>query len=177
MIYPVSEDSVLLLRSALKEVKEDDVVLEVGTGSGFVAERIKDRCKYLVATDISPFSVKSAYKAGLRVVRADLVRCFKRKFSLVLFNPPYLELEEFEKRDEWIERALDGGKKGLDVIKRFLKELDDVLVDGGRCVLIHSSFNIPEIYDIVERNGFRSEILERKKVFFEELYAIKISKR
>lgn len=173
-VYPVAEDTELLLEASLEEVKKDDLVLEVGTGSGFVAKEISKKCKKVVATDINPLAARKAKEFGLEVVIADLLKCFKRKFSLILFNPPYLELEESEKRGDWLERAVDGGKRGLEVIKRFLSELDGAMTEVGRAILVHSSLNVPEVYEFVEREGFTYEILKEKKLFFERLYAIKI---
>ncbi|MBO8182879.1 MAG: methyltransferase [Archaeoglobus sp.] len=173
-VYPVAEDTQLLLEASLEEVRSEDLVLEVGTGSGFVAKEISKRCRFLVASDINPHAAKKAREAGLNAVIADLLSCFRKKFSLILFNPPYLELEEFEREGDWLEKAIDGGKKGMEIIERFLAELDDALVENGRAILIHSSINLPEIYEAVWREGFKYEILREKKLFFEKLYAIKI---
>jgi release factor glutamine methyltransferase len=173
-IYPIAEDTELLLEASIEEVRKDDFVLEVGTGSGFVARELSKRCKGVVATDINPLAVRKAREIGLDVLIADLLGCFKRKFSLILFNPPYLELEESEKRDDWLEKAIDGGKGGLEVIERFISELDGAMVGDGRAILVHSSLNAPEVYEFVDREGFTFEILREKKLFFERLYAIKI---
>jgi release factor glutamine methyltransferase len=173
-VYPVAEDTELLLEASLGEVRKEDFVLEIGTGSGYVAKKISEKCRFVVASDINPFAVKKARELGLNVVRADLLGAFKRKFSLVLFNPPYLELEEFEKKGDWLEKAIDGGDKGLEIIRRFIGELDGVLMKEGRAILVHSSFNLPDIYDLIGEKGYRFQLLKEKKLFFEKLYAIKI---
>lgn len=174
-VYPPSEDSELLLECALREIKHVDDVLEVGVGSGFVAERLRDKCRFLLATDINPFAVKIAKKKGIEVVRADLVRGIKKKFRLILFNPPYLELDESERRGDWIEKAIDGGKHGVEVICRFLDLVGDVLAEDGRIILITSSFNTPQIFKEIESRGFKWEIVAKRYLFFEELYALKLS--
>jgi release factor glutamine methyltransferase len=176
MIYPVSEDTLLLLESAEEEIRQEDVVLEVGSGSGYVAEKLKGRCRIVIASDISPFAVGVMREKGLESIRADLLTCFKRRFSLILFNPPYLELEEFERKGDWIERAIDGGRKGIEVMKRFLEQLNSALRDDGRAILIISSVNTPDIYEIIQKSGFRYRILKKKKLFFEMIYAIKIER-
>jgi len=99
-VYPPQEDSELLLETALMEIKKEDKVLEVGVGSGYVSEKLKDKCKFLLATDISPYAVKEAKRKGLNVIRTDLVKGIRKKFTLILFNPPYLELDENEKTGE-----------------------------------------------------------------------------
>jgi release factor glutamine methyltransferase len=176
-VYPPQEDSELLLETALKEIKEDDEVLEVGVGSGYVSEKLKDKCRFLLATDISPFAVRVAKKKGLNVIRTDLVKGIKKKFTLILFNPPYLELSEEEKLGDWIEKAIDGGKHGIEVIVRFLDEVKDVLAENGRIILIVSSFNTPYVFKEIEKRGFKYEVAGTRRLFFEELYALKLTKR
>ena len=173
-IYPPSEDSELLLEIALKEVRVEDDVLEVGVGSGFVSERIKSKCRFLLATDINPYALRTTKKKGIEVIRTDLVKGIKKKFTLILFNPPYLELNEIEKKGDWLEKAINGGKEGIEVICKFLDCVRDVLAEGGRIILIVSSFNTPKIFEEIEKRSFRYEIIGRRKLFFEEIYALKI---
>lgn len=175
-VYPPAEDSELLLEAALKEVVTEDDVLEVGTGSGFVSSQLMDKCRLIIATDISPFAVKEAKRKGLEVVRTDLARGIRKKFTLILFNPPYLELEEEERKGDWLEKAIDGGKHGIEVATRFLDEVEDVLAENGRIILIASSLNTPHIFKEIEKKGFKFEIMAKKKLFFEELYALKLWK-
>ncbi|ADB57147.1 methylase [Archaeoglobus profundus DSM 5631] len=173
-VYPPAEDSELLLEVALREVREDDEVLEVGVGSGFVAEKIKEKCQFLLATDINPFACKMAREKGIDVVRTDLVKGIRKKFTLILFNPPYLELDEIERKGDWLEKAIDGGKGGIEVICRFLDLVRDVLDERGRIILIVSSFNVPHVFEKIEKRGFRWKIVAKRYLFFEELYALKI---
>jgi len=177
MIYEPAEDSELLLEAALEEIKEDDEVVEIGVGSGFVSEKLIDKCHFLLATDISPYAVKEAKKKGIEVIRTDLAKGIKKKFSLVLFNPPYLELEEELKFDDWLDKAINGGKNGVEVICRFLDSLAEILSKDGRAILIVSSINIPHIFDEIEKRGYRYSVIKRKKLFFEELFALKVENK
>ena len=174
-VYPPQEDSELLLETALMEIKKEDEVLEVGVGSGYVSEKLKDKCKFLLATDISPYAVKEAKRKGLNVIRTDLVKGIRKKFTLILFNPPYLELDENEKTGDWIEKAIDGGKHGIEVMVRFLDEVKEVLADNGRIILIVSSINIPYIFEEIKKRGFKFNVVNKRKLFFEELYALKLT--
>jgi len=174
MIYEPAEDSELLLEAALKEIKPEDEVIEIGAGSGFVAERLKDMCKYILTTDISPYAARELRCKGLDVVMTDIAGGIKKKFSLVLFNPPYVELEDELKKGDWLDVAIDGGKRGLEVIRKFLDSLEEIMDDGGRAILIASSQNEPEIFDLIKSKKFVYEITGKKGVFFEMLYAIKI---
>ncbi|MEM1671432.1 MAG: methyltransferase [Archaeoglobaceae archaeon] len=174
MVYEPAEDSELLLESASKEVKSEDEVIEIGAGSGFVAEKLVGKCRWVVVTDISPFAVKLLKKKGLDVVRTDIAQGIKKKFSLVLFNPPYLELEDELKRDFWEDCSINGGKGGIEVLCRFLDTLRDFMEKDGRAIVVVSSLNIPKFFEEIKLRGFDYEILAVKRLFFEQLFAIKI---
>lgn len=177
MIYEPAEDSELLLETALEEVKPEDDVIEIGAGSGFVASRMVGKCKSLVVTDISPFAVKLLREKGFDVVRTDIAKGIRKKFSLILFNPPYLELEKELKRGFWEDCAVDGGKGGLEVICRFLDSLRDFMDRNGRAIIIVSSQNFPRFFEELKSRGFDFTVLAEKKLFFEKLFAIKIFER
>ncbi|WP_456330639.1 HemK2/MTQ2 family protein methyltransferase [Archaeoglobus sp.] len=174
MIYEPAEDSELLLEAALQEIKPEDEVIEIGAGSGFVAERLKGKCRYILTTDISPYAARELRRKGLDVVMTDIARGIKKRFSLVLFNPPYVELEDELKRGDWLDVAIDGGRRGIEVIRKFLDMLDEIMDDGGMAILIASSQNEPEVFDLIRERGFVYEIIGERGVFFERLYAIKI---
>jgi len=108
-VYSPAEDSYLLLRAALREVRLTDRVLEVGTGSGYVAAELVGRAAQVVTTDINPHAVECARARGLAAVRTDLFAGLSGPFDLVIFNPPYLPTAPEERIDDWLEHALDGG--------------------------------------------------------------------
>ncbi len=174
MIYEPAEDSELLLEVGLSEVKESDEVIEIGAGSGFVAEKLKNKCKLILTTDISPFATRELKKKGLDVIRTDIAKGIRKKFSLILFNPPYIELEDQLKRGNWLDIAINGGKHGVEVISKFLDQLDEILAENGRAIVIASSQNEPYVFEEIEKRGYRYEIVRVKNLFFEKLYAIKI---
>uniref|UniRef100_A0A7J2TLN5 Protein methyltransferase n=1 Tax=Archaeoglobus fulgidus TaxID=2234 RepID=A0A7J2TLN5_ARCFL len=173
MIYEPAEDSELLLRSALREVKTEDTVIEVGAGSGFVAEKLVGKCSFLLTTDISPFAVRELKRKNLNVVRTDIAKGIRMKFSLVLFNPPYVELEEELKRGLWEDCSIDGGKGGIEVICKFLDMLRDFMEENGRAIIVVSSMNTG-VFEEIRKRGFDFEIIDEEKLFFEKLYAVKI---
>jgi len=175
-VYEPAEDSELLLETAIREVRKEDRVLEVGTGSGFVAFNLLGKCRLVIATDISRDAVKCAKSFGVESIQTDLAKGIKAKFSLILFNPPYLELEEKEKRGEWIEKAINGGKNGIELSSRFLREIKENLAENGRIILISTSLNFEKLRDCMESYGYSWEVVGRKRVFFEEILALKLSK-
>ncbi len=175
-VYEPAEDSELLLEAAIREVREHDEVLEVGTGSGFVAFNLLGKCRLVIATDISRDAVMCAKSLGVETIQTDLAKGIKAKFSLILFNPPYLELEEKEKKGEWIEKAIDGGKDGIEISSRFLREIRENLAENGRIILISTSLNFEKLKESIKGYGYSWEIIGRKRVFFEEILALKLSK-
>jgi release factor glutamine methyltransferase len=180
-IYDPNDDTFLLLDAALNEVKKTDKVLEIGTGSGIIAETLLKKARCLVATDINPFATKIARKKGINVIRTYLFDGIKGKFDLVLFNPPYLPInpdflyyEDYNENDKWVNLALDGGPTGQEIIKKFLDDLGRYLSDEGRFLIVISSLTgIENIMDFAESKGFFVNIVREKRIFFERLVVIK----
>jgi release factor glutamine methyltransferase len=94
------------------------------------------------------------------------------KFDVIAFNPPYLP-QELEERDE----RLEGGKKGYEVIARFLNHVSNYLKKDGKVLLLFSSFtNKRKVNELIRRNNLRFVELEKKHIFFEDLYVYYIAK-
>jgi release factor glutamine methyltransferase len=150
-VYQPAEDSGLL--AAAIEERGHGRLLEVGTGSGWVAERATDvdAVGEVVASDRSPHACRAAREraaAGgsgsgdpsFSVVRADLLAPFgDAAFDTVAFNPPYLPTDPENEWDDWMERALSGGESGREVIEPFLESVGRVLAPGGVVLLLVSS--------------------------------------
>jgi release factor glutamine methyltransferase len=172
-VYCPEADTYLLLEAALKEIRPGDRVLEIGTGSGYIAAALKEVAE-IIATDVNPHAVYAAKQRGVKAVRMDLACGLRGPFDLVIFNPPYLPTLDDEKIDDWLEFALDGGMDGRDVIERFAREMGRVLAPKGRMLLLISSLTGIEItIDIFESDGYRVEIVARRQVFEEELVVIR----
>ncbi len=173
-IYPVQEDTLLLKKAILEEIKLNDNVLEIGTGNAEVALSIVGKVRSLIVTDINPHAVIHAKKHGLDAIRADLTAPFKCCFSLIVFNLPYLPTDKNERIDDWLEFALDGGPDGRRVFYRFLPSLSRVLALGGRLLLLISSLTgLEEVLNALFKEGYSVEVLLSEKLPGEELYVIR----
>jgi len=173
-VYPPAEDSSLLLRAALREVGETDRVLEVGTGSGYVAAGLSGRAAAVVVTDINPHAAACARARGLAAVRTDLFAGLSGPFDLILFNPPYLPTAPEERIDDWLEYALDGGPTGRVVIERFIADAGRVLAPFGRVLLLVSSLTgLDEVRDLFARAGFVSFVVDTEQLEGETLFVIR----
>ena len=173
-VYSPEADTFLLLDAARAEVKPGDRVLEVGTGSGYIAAALLRTCN-IVATDINPHAVLCARELGMDVVRGDLFSGIRSTFDLVIFNPPYLPTQPDEQIDDWLEYALDGGASGRNVIERFAADVDRVLAPSGRILLLISSLTGPrEVCEMFVRHGFSADVAMQRTVEDEELYVLRI---
>jgi release factor glutamine methyltransferase len=176
-VYSPEMDTYLLLESSLQELRPGDRVLEVGTGSGYIASRLM-RETSVVATDINPFAVREARDLGVEVVRADLVDGLSGPFEMVIFNPPYLPTQPQERICDWLEFALDGGVSGREVITRFAGEVGHVLAPGGRILLLVSSLTgIHEVGEIFRDHGYHVSMTGQRDVFEETLMVLKITRK
>jgi release factor glutamine methyltransferase len=130
-------------------------IVDVGTGAGTIAVAFAVRLRArgmldevtILATDDAPEALDLARENAVghavadRVAfrEADLIPGDERAFDLVLANLPYVRTDaiddlpvaaSFEPR-----HALDGGPDGLDVIRRLLEILPEVLAQRGLALL------------------------------------------
>ncbi|MFC7046208.1 HemK2/MTQ2 family protein methyltransferase [Halobacteriaceae archaeon GCM10025711] len=176
-VYQPAEDSRLLADAALDQVSAEHRVLEVGTGSGYVADRVAEETGALVvASDLNPHACRQASERGVRVVRGDLTEPFvDAAFDVVLFNPPYLPTGPDEEHDDWMEVALSGGETGRVVIDPFLDGVGRVLRPGGFVlVLVSTVTGVDEVVERASENGFGAAAVADHSFPFETLTVLKL---
>jgi release factor glutamine methyltransferase len=173
-VYPVLEDTLLLLEAALDEARSTDRVLDLGTGSGYIARHLVGKAALIIATDVNPHACRIASFAGVGVARADLTAGLRGHFDLILFNPPYLPTKPGERLDDWLEKALNGGESGRDVIGRLLPDLPRILAPGGRLLLVISQqTGVKEVQGLLRDAGFVVGIVRRNRVEGEDLLVVR----
>ncbi len=182
-VYKPSDDSLLLAENL--EVMPEDRILEIGIGCGILSILAAKCGAKVVGIDISIIAAKcSKYNSQINKVRqnlniivGDLMNPLKKsqKFDLIIFNPPYLP--ELRLTDSIIERAWNGGKKGNEIILRFIKEIKDYLSENGRILMVFSSLSRPEeIFNTIEKLELSYRIITEKSFFFEKIFLIEIKK-
>lgn len=193
-VYQPAEDSALLAAAALDHLAGDPDdgrrVLEVGTGSGWVAERVAaETDAAVVASDVNPHACRQAAERAreiartgggpFEVVRANLVDPFRDDaFDAVLFNPPYLPTDPDHEWDDWMEAALSGGESGRELIDPFVAAVGRVLApDGVALLLISSLAGFGEVLALTERAGFDAETVREESYPFETLSVLRLSNR
>lgn len=176
-VYQPAEDSQLLATTVSDEIGPTDRVLEVGTGSGYVAGQIVEKTgATVVATDINPHACRSAAAHPIEVVRTDLADAIKSQFDVVVCNPPYLPTDPDDELDDWMEYALSGGPDGRALVDPLLEELPRLLTDDGRAYLLVSTLTgIDAITERATAFDLQIETIAEEPVPFETLTVLKIT--
>jgi len=193
-IYEPKEDS-LLLEKYVKKIARG-FVLDIGTGSGIQAKAAAEKADFVIGIDINQesldFCKKNIKSNKILFLKSNLFSFFEKKhmilsngllkeicdaknkfnkFDTIIFNPPYLPEDENTK-----DIALDGGKKGYEIIERFLIKAKKFLAEDGLMLLVFSSFtNKEKIDELIQENGFKFEELEKIHISFEDIYCYKIT--
>jgi release factor glutamine methyltransferase len=179
-VYEPAEDT--LLAADNLTVNQDDRVLDMGTGCGILAIVAAQKARKVVAVDVNPHAVRCAIKNAeinklthkIDVRRGDFFQpiCKSEKFSLIVFNAPYLPSDSTEERS-WLSKSWAGGPKGRRLIDRFLLEAPYHLEKKGRILLVQSSLvDINATLAKFHQADFEAKILDLKKGFFETIVLI-----
>jgi len=164
MIYEAREDSFLLMKYIKNYAKGE--ILDVGTGSGILAKEASKHGNVL-AVDIDQDALDLVKKLGIKARKSYLFSNVKESFDLIIFNPPYLP--EDQEEDEDSKKITTGGKNGYEIIERFFSQAKKYLKKDGKILIVFSSLT-GDVFKIMEKYGFEFRILEKEKLFFEELY-------
>ncbi len=173
-VYEPAEDTFLLAENLA--VKEGDLALDVGTGTGLIALMMARKARYVLGVDINPLAVglarENARLNGIKNVEfhlSDLFENVSGKFDVITFNAPYLPGEP----EEPIDLALVGGETGREVLDRFIREVPDYLKPGGTVQIVQSSITgVDETLKRLERAGLAAEVAAKRHVFFEDIVLI-----
>jgi len=176
--------------------KKDKIVFaDIGTGSGCIgislAKKLMDN-NYSFEAILSDFSSEALEvckinldnylakelllknNSKIELLKSDLLKSFPRniRFNLIMANLPYIPSLRLLTLDLSVTKyepkiALDGGKDGLKVISRFLKEINPFINKGSKLIIevdddhnninrFLSTWKIDKIKDIFEKNRFWS---------------------
>ncbi|MFA7149877.1 MAG: HemK2/MTQ2 family protein methyltransferase [Candidatus Methanomethylophilaceae archaeon] len=138
-VYPPSEDSILLIESLNISVGER--ILEIGCGSGIVSIHCALNGGEVTAVDINPSAVEVTRKNAetndvrMTVKRSDLFENVEGRFDTIVFNLPYLPVDD----EGMLERSWSGGPDGIGPLPELLREAPFYLTEKGRIVIVTSS--------------------------------------
>ena len=140
-------DTETLVELALRTVKGNPTILDLGTGSGCIAVSLAHQCKgaTVTAIDVSPDAIDIAKRNAVRhgvgnritFLTGDLFAPLSGSpFDLIVSNPPYISHAELadlpaDVREHEPRVALDGGPDGLAFYRRIANEASAFLKSGG----------------------------------------------
>ncbi|MFD1515575.1 HemK2/MTQ2 family protein methyltransferase [Halomarina rubra] len=179
-VYQPAEDSHLLAETTAEQVanlEADARVVDVGTGSGYVAATVAEATGVdVLGVDISPLAVREARDHGVTAVRSNLLDGLAGPFDAVTFNPPYLPTDPDAEWDDWMEYALSGGPDGRRAIDPFLDDLPRVLAPAGRGFLLVSSLtDVEAVSERAAANGLATRELAEESFPFERLVVLELT--
>jgi release factor glutamine methyltransferase len=172
-IYVPAEDSYLMSRILKEQLpvllfkKPNLKFLEIGAGSGIhlqTANSFGIKKENIFSPDINKAAVSHCNLLGFNCIYSDLFENIHNKFDIIIFNPPYLPEDFREPKSSKLNTT--AGKKGNEIILRFLKQAKDFLEKDGILFLITSSLS--EEVDF-GKLGYESKEIGCEKLFFERL--------
>ena len=153
---PETEEVFLAAEKAIKanSIRPDFHFADIGTGTGVLglamAKYFSESIGYLVdvsdkALEIAKSNLQkySELKSRLNLIKSDLLEAFKSdSLDVIISNPPYIDSEEVkslmpEVVDYEPHLALDGGRNGLELIDKLLKQAEIVLKNKGLFIFEH----------------------------------------
>lgn len=176
-VYEPAEDTFLLAENL--KVRKGDIALDIGTGTGIIALLMAKKARFVLGVDINPIAVELARENakinGIKNVEfrmSDLFENVEGKFDIITFNPPYLPGEAKELKEP-IDLALIGGRKGREILDRFIHQIRDYLKPEGVVQIVQSSITgVDETIEKLTKMGFKAEITAKERYFFEEIVVI-----
>ncbi len=164
------------MQAAEEEISPGDRVLEVGVGTGYVAENLQEAASTVVGTDVNPAATRRARDRGVEAVTTDLAHGVQGEFDLVVFNPPYLP-DADDTPDDALDAALSGGESGVETAERFVRDLPRLLSPEGSAFVVASSHgDVDRLKQTARTKGFTLDVAARDRFFFEELYVLRLKR-
>ncbi|MFZ0220902.1 MAG: HemK2/MTQ2 family protein methyltransferase [Candidatus Nitrosopolaris sp.] len=171
-MYLPSDDSILLSVSVSGYAGES--ALEIGAGSGIILKALHENFKIVVGTDIDIVSLrhcKDNLPKDIYLACCDAAAPFRYKFDLIVSNPPYLPIEDDEKKDS----AIHGDSGGIETTLHFIQSAASVLAKNGKMLIVVSSFSdSTKIDELIARMKLKRRSISEKKLFFETLTTLEI---
>lgn len=189
-VYDPAEDTFLLLEEI--DPTTEDSVFEIGSGTGIIALYCAQKGSNVICSDVNPFAIdlikenweqnKNQLTGSLEIRNGSLFDVLTKDetFSLIIFNPPYLPTskDEYVGGSGWFDKAVSGGKNGLETTKPFLQKLSKYLRDDGRAFIIFSSKSPRnEFNQTLKNNNLESIIVASQSFTDETLELHKIKKK
>jgi release factor glutamine methyltransferase len=170
-VQPITGMSHLLGEAVLAEAREDDRVLDMGTGSGVNALLAARTARSVLAVDINPVAVEIARANAnangvadrVEVRKSDVFGAVEGRFDLIVFDPPF---RWFAPRDLLEAATADEGYRALTA---FFHEAHGHLARDARMLIsFGTTGDIGYLRALMDRHGFRAEEVARRELLRED---------
>lgn len=165
VLIPRPETEELVAFSA-ENIKSDDKVLDLCTGSGAIAIALKLKTGATVtASDVSDGALELAVEnaaqnnADIAFVKSDMFEDITDSFDIIVSNPPYIPTQDISGLEKSVKDyeptlALDGGADGLDYYKIIAVDGINHLSAGGKLFLEVGIGQANAVKELLEQAGF-----------------------
>ena len=163
----------IMVEKVIKIFKNKKIfILDIGTGSGCIlisllSELIKAKG---LGVDICPKALEAAkinaiehnINKRVKFLAKPFTNIFNNKFDLIVSNPPYIRSCDIKNLDKDVKNfepkiALDGGKDGLDVIRKVIYKSKELLKVNGLLALEIGYGQYRKVSKILVKNSFKIE--------------------
>jgi len=163
--YPPSEDTFFIASNI--ENEKGMSALDVGSGSGYLTKLLSEKFSFVVGTDINFDVLKNQTYKTPNLVCCNGSDALNVEFDLIVCNLPYLAT------DEILDIATDGGLDGFEIPKKIFDSVIGCVKKGGKFIFVTSSLsNYQKLIDYAQKLGLNTNIIAKKKLFFEELILV-----
>ena len=164
-VHPITGMSHLLGEAVLAEVRPEDRVLDMGTGSGVNAILAASVATQVLAVDVNPVAITAARENAARngvadrieVRHSDVFSAVTGQFDLIIFDPPF---RWFRPRDVLEMASTDEDYRALTTFFRHAREY---LSDSGRMLIFFgSSGDLAYLEHLMTEQGFSYRVIAER---------------